>query len=272
MCEICEVWTAESLFPCRVCTRVYHDGCLRRMGFLHHSSAVEVTETAHTETGWSCYYCDNLNLLLTEEEMYSLMETFQQCKIIPETCLMQDSFLHYKHLVHKRHFERPMSEEQEERAALQFSALDPDKKGHVEWPDFLSHESIVLLQKLRPQNSLLRLLTAKERERARATFLPLNQDGQGLISEGECRRAQHTWFRKHQKEAPSCNVSISHVGPMSESSPASSGSSQSQEKTLLGTEQEESRLVDWPTFLKESVIYILAARPNSTAIHLKPLA
>ncbi|XP_048706208.2 PHD finger protein 24 isoform X1 [Caretta caretta] len=273
MCEICEVWTAESLFPCRVCTRVYHDGCLRRMGFLHNSSAVEVTETAHTETGWSCYYCDNLNLLLTEEEMYSLMETFQQCKIIPETCLMQDRFLHYKHLVHQRHLDRPMSEEQEERAALQFSALDPDKKGHVEWPDFLSHESIVLLQKLRPQNSLLRLLTAKERERARATFLPLNQDGQGLISEGECRKAQHAWFRKHQKEAPSCNVSISHVGPMSESSPASSGSSQSQEKTLLGTEQEESsRLVDWPTFLKESVIYILAARPNSAAIHLKPLA
>ncbi|KAM9139014.1 PHD finger protein 24 isoform 1-T1 [Pangshura tecta] len=273
MCEICEVWTAESLFPCRVCTRVYHDGCLRRMGFLQNSSAVEVTETAHTETGWSCYYCDNLNLLLTEEEMYSLMETFQQCKIIPETCLTQDNFLHYKHLVHKRHFERPMSEEQEERAALQFSALDPDKKGHVEWPDFLSHESIVLLQKLRPQNSLLRLLTAKERERARAAFLPLSQDSQGLISEGECRKAQHTWFRKHQKEAPSCNVSISHVGPMSESSPASSGSSRSQEKTLLGTEQEESsRPVDWPTFLKENVIYILAARPNSAAIHLKPLA
>lgn len=29
---------------------------------------------------------DNLNLLLTEEEMYSLMETFQQCKIIPGEC------------------------------------------------------------------------------------------------------------------------------------------------------------------------------------------
>lgn len=26
---------------------------------------------------------DNVNLLLTEEEMYSLMETFKQCKIIP---------------------------------------------------------------------------------------------------------------------------------------------------------------------------------------------
>lgn len=57
MCEICEVWTAESLFPCRICPRVYHDGCLRRMGYLQKDSAVEVTETAHTETGWSCYYC-----------------------------------------------------------------------------------------------------------------------------------------------------------------------------------------------------------------------
>lgn len=26
---------------------------------------------------------NNLNLLLTEEEMYSLTETFQQCKVIP---------------------------------------------------------------------------------------------------------------------------------------------------------------------------------------------
>lgn len=171
---------------------------------------------------------------------------------------------------------------------------------------------------LPPQNALLRLLTAKERERARAAFLALDQDSDGFIGEGECRRARHGWFRKHQKETPSCNVrygdnhpggvvgggdipaggpattpaptggaqhangcplfplppplwprspalhshalfpppppfgvrgggdkgrpppphSISHVGPMSESSPASSGSGKSQEKTL---EQEEAR-------------------------------
>ncbi|XP_075596691.1 PHD finger protein 24 isoform X1 [Balearica regulorum gibbericeps] len=300
MCEICEVWTAESLFPCRVCSRVYHDGCLRRMGYLQNDSTVEVTETAHTETGWSCYYCDNLNLLLTEEEMYSLMETLQHCKIIPETCLTLDDFLHYKHLVHKQQFERPMAEAQEEQAALQFSALDPDKKGHIEWQDFLSHESIQLLQKLRPQvqlqhpgsaptasthghgtwgwlpqpvpNALLRLLTAKERERARVAFLALDQDSDGFIGEGECRRARHAWFRKHQKEMPSCNVSISHVGPMSESSPASSGSGKSPEKTPLVVEQEEARPVDWPSFLQENVAYILAARPNSAALHLQPPA
>ncbi|NWW93032.1 PHF24 protein, partial [Rhynochetos jubatus] len=254
MCEICEVWTAESLFPCRVCSRVYHDGCLRRMGYLQKDSAVEVTETAHTETGWSCYYCDNLNLLLTEEEMYSLMETLRHCKIIPETCLTLDDFLHYKHLVHKQQFERPMAEAQEEQATLQFSALDPDKKGHIEWHDFLSHESIQLLQKLRPQVRL---------------WHP-GLDGDGLIGEGECRRARHTWFCKHQKETPSCNVSISHVGPMSESSPASSASGKSQEKTPPATEQEEARPVDWPGFLRENVAYTRAARPNSAALHLQP--
>lgn len=29
------------------------------------------------------YFQDNINLLLTEEEMYSLTETFQRCKVIP---------------------------------------------------------------------------------------------------------------------------------------------------------------------------------------------
>nr|XP_020834039.1 PHD finger protein 24-like isoform X2 [Phascolarctos cinereus] len=66
MCEICEVWTAESLFPCRICTRVFHDGCLRRMGYLQGDSTVEVTEMAHTETGWSCYYC-SLSLSLSNK-------------------------------------------------------------------------------------------------------------------------------------------------------------------------------------------------------------
>uniref|UniRef100_A0A9L0IWE9 PHD finger protein 24 n=1 Tax=Equus asinus TaxID=9793 RepID=A0A9L0IWE9_EQUAS len=251
MCDVCEVWTAESLFPCRVCTRVFHDGCLRRMGYIQGDSAAEVTEMAHTETGWSCHYCDNLNLLLTDEEMYSLTETFQQCKVIPAK--RGDS-------------DRALSEEQEEQAARQFAALDPEHRGHIEWPDFLSHESLLLLQQLRPQNSLLRLLTVKERERARATFLACSSGG--TVSEAECRRAQHSWFCKRLAEAPSCSVSISHVGPIADSSPTRS-SSKSQDKVLLPTDHE-SRFVDWPTFLQENVVYILAARPNSAAIHLKP--
>ncbi|XP_073536450.1 PHD finger protein 24 isoform X2 [Phyllobates terribilis] len=270
MCEICEVWTAESLYPCRICSRVFHDGCLHRMGYLRNDNALEVTEMAHTETGWSCYYCDNLNLLLTEEEMYSLMETFSQCKVIPECTLNLDDFLHYKHLVNRRMQEKQLSDELEEQASLQFSSMDPEKKGQIEWIDFLSHESICLLQKLRSQNSLLRLLSVKEQERARAMFLTLDQDNDGLITGSECRKAQHGWFRKQSKEVASCNVSISHVGPMSESSPASSTSGKSQEKGPLATDPDENKQVNWDAFLRENVLYILAARPNSSAIHLKP--
>lgn len=32
------------------------------------------------------------------------------------------------------------------------------------------------------------------------------------------------------------------------------------------------RSIDWPGFLRENVAYILAARPNSAALHLQPLA
>ncbi|KAJ7335124.1 hypothetical protein JRQ81_013065 [Phrynocephalus forsythii] len=276
MCEVCEVWTAESLLPCRVCTRVYHDGCLHRMGFLPRGEATQaVLEAAHTETGWSCPCCDNLNLLLTEEEMSSLSEAFQQCKITPESQLSLEDFLGYKHLARQQEGQAPEGKAKEDQDALQFAALDPEKKGQVEWSDFLSHESLQLLQRTRTQNALLRLLTTKERERARATFLSLARHGDGLISEAETRRTQHTWFQKRHKEDPSCSVSITHVGPVSESSPArsSSNGSKSPEKVLLKAEPEEqsSRTVDWPTFLRESTIYILAARPNSPAIHLQPL-
>ncbi|XP_064152479.1 PHD finger protein 24 [Anguilla rostrata] len=264
MCEICEVWTADDLFPCRICTRVFHDGCLREMGYVGTDTVQEMRDAARSATGWSCYYCDNVNLLLTEEEMYSLMETFKQCKIIPESCLVADEILQYKHFVSKRLFDKDLSDEQEEEVLAQFSALDPEKKGQIEWSDFLYHESLGVLSKFRTENSLVRLLTAKERERARSVFLGLDQDKDGLITGGDVRRAQPSWFQKHSKESQSCNVSISHVGPISENSPASSSSEKSREK-------DDNRQVTWQQFVKESALFILAARPNSPALHLRPL-
>ncbi|CAB1425820.1 unnamed protein product [Pleuronectes platessa] len=260
MCDVCEVWTADDLYPCRVCTRMFHDGCLRELGYLRTEALQEMRDAAHTVTGWSCYYCDNLNLLLTEEEMYSLMETFKQCKIIPESCLVSDELLQYRHFVSKQQFEKDLTDEQEEEVLAQFAALDPEKKGHIEWSDFLYHESLAILRKFRTENSLMRLLTAKERDKARSVFLALDLDKDGLITRAECRQAQSSWFHNPNKDSQSCNVSISQVGPMCESSPGSSGS----ERSKTG----DSRPVTWADFLKESGIYILAARPNSSAMHI----
>ncbi|XP_036974169.1 PHD finger protein 24 isoform X3 [Acanthopagrus latus] len=270
MCDVCEVWTADDLYPCRICTRVFHDGCLRELGYLRAEALQEMRDTAHTVTGWSCYYCDNLNLLLTEEEMYSLMETFKQCKIIPESCLVSDELLQYRHFASKQLFDKDLTDEQEEEVLAQFAALDPEKKGQIEWSDFLYYESLAVLRKLRSENSLVRLLTGKERDKARSVFLGLALDKDGVISRAECRQAQQSWFQKLNKDSQSCNVrlmglcspmncGISHVGPICESSPASSGSERS----------NESRPVTWADFLKESAIYILAARPNSSAMHIR---
>lgn len=57
MCDVCEVWTADDLYPCKICTRVFHDGCLRELGYLRAEALQEMRDTAHTVTGWSCYYC-----------------------------------------------------------------------------------------------------------------------------------------------------------------------------------------------------------------------
>ncbi|CAK6954749.1 PHD finger protein 24 [Scomber scombrus] len=264
MCDVCEVWTADDLYPCRICTRVFHDGCLRELGYLRAEALQEMRDTAHTVTGWSCYYCDNLNLLLTEEEMYSLMETFKQCKIIPESCLVSDELLQYHHFVSKQQFDKDLTDEQEEEVLAQFAALDPEKKGHIEWSDFLYFESLAVLRKFRTENSLVRLLTAKERNNARSVFLGLNLDKDGTITRAECRQSQQSWFHKLNKDSQSCNVSISHVGPICESSPASSGSERSK------TEDRFVLLpVNWADFLKESAIYILASRPNSSAMHIR---
>ncbi|KAF6714893.1 Protein KIAA1045 [Oryzias melastigma] len=271
MCDVCEVWTADDLYPCRICTRVFHDGCLRELGYLRAEALQEMRDTAHTVTGWSCYYCDNLNLLLTEEEMYSLMETFKQCKIIPESCLVSDELLQYRHFASKQQFDKDLTDEQEEEVLAQFAALDPEKKGHIEWSDFLYFESLTVLRKFRSENSLVRLLTAKERNKARSVFLSVDQDQDGLITRAECRQAQQSWFSE-LKDPQSCNVrlmgfcspmncGISHVGPICENSPASSGSERSK--------ADESRPVTWADFLRESAIYVLAARPNSSAMHIR---
>ncbi|TSM12492.1 PHD finger protein 24 [Bagarius yarrelli] len=240
MCEVCEVWTADDLFPCRTCTRVFHDGCLKEIGYLRADTVQEMRETAHTTVGWSCYYC------------------------VRKSCLVSDELLQYRHFVSKQLFEKDLTDDQEEEVLAQFAALDPEKKGQIEWSDFLYHESLSVLQKFRTENSLVRLLTAKERDRARAVFQSLDQDKNGVITAGESRRAQTSWFRKHSKEPQSCNVS--HVGPISESSPASSSSDRSRDKAM---EKYDNRLVTWDTFLRESAIYILAARPNSSAMHIR---
>ncbi|XP_017163227.1 PHD finger protein 24 [Poecilia reticulata] len=253
MCDVCEVWTADDLYPCRICTRVFHDGCLRELGYLRAEALQEMRDTAHTVTGWSCYYCVSQQWTTSMNSLYSAVA-------VVESCLVSDELLQYRHFVSKQQFEKDLSDEQEEEVLAQFASLDPEKKGHIEWSDFLYFESLAVLRNFRTENSLVRLLSAKERNKARAVFQGLVTEKDDVVTRAECRQAQQSWFHK-LKDPQSCNVSISHVGPICESSPASSGSERS--KT------DENRPLTWADFLSESAIYILAARPNSSAMHIR---
>lgn len=51
----------------------------------------------------------------------------------------------------KQLFEKDLTDDQEEEVLAQFAALDPEKKGQIEWSDFLYHESLAVLQKFRTE-------------------------------------------------------------------------------------------------------------------------
>uniref|UniRef100_A0A670Z6P0 PHD finger protein 24 n=1 Tax=Pseudonaja textilis TaxID=8673 RepID=A0A670Z6P0_PSETE len=253
MCEVCEVWTADSLLACRVCTKVYHDGCLQRMGLLSPAEPAEAIQAAHSEVGWSCYHC-GVGSALGEARQQRAPSNRDLGAVPTDSSLSLEDFLRYKGLGGQ-----PSSQEEEERHAQQFRALDPGQEGRVAWTDFLSHESLMLLQRTRTQEGLLYLLTGKERERAREAFLALNQHGDGLISQDQSRPMGYLgpcgWLR---------NVFSNKNKTTSQESPLGT-------LTLLVLCFAPSRTVTWPAFLRENTAYILAARPNSAAIHLKPL-
>lgn len=64
---------------------------------------------------------------------------------------MSDELLQYRHFTSKQLFDKDLSDDQEEEVLAQFAALDPEKKGHIEWSDFLYFESLAVLKKLRTE-------------------------------------------------------------------------------------------------------------------------
>lgn len=70
---------------------------------------------------------------------------------LTESCLVSDELLQYRHFASKQQFDKDLTDEQEEEVLAQFAALDPEKKGQIEWSDFLYFESLAVLRKLRTE-------------------------------------------------------------------------------------------------------------------------
>lgn len=73
---------------------------------------------------------------------------------------MSDELLQYRHFASKQQSDKDLTDEQEEEVLAQFAALDPEKKGHIEWSDFLYFESLAVLRKLRTEVNGNEILTS----------------------------------------------------------------------------------------------------------------
>ncbi|XP_062611500.1 PHD finger protein 24-like [Saccostrea cucullata] len=183
-CKLCDkkFESPKDEYPCRVCDRVFHKNCVLLMQDLH-PSHVTAIERANTSTGWSCPTCDDLGFLLTEKEIESIIETFDE-EINPKGGQITfDEFIAYK----RKQLGHQVTEEERKLFDLEFKLVDTDGSGTIDWWEFLNFQAKVKLSS-RNQNELVDLLTEKEILIAKMAFSHLDTNDDGRISELEARK------------------------------------------------------------------------------------
>ncbi|CAB4005199.1 PHD finger 24 isoform X1 [Paramuricea clavata] len=98
LCSICSKFNGKKVFPCRVCTRVFHEGCLQKTRKLNDKESKDAFSRAGTDTGWSCHYCENITLLLSDDEMQNLIEYFDQFDINQDTQIEKAEYIKIRKL------------------------------------------------------------------------------------------------------------------------------------------------------------------------------
>lgn len=57
LCHVCSVYTGRETYPCRICYKVYHEGCLRKLGQCKDPASSALLKRAVKPVGWSCHKC-----------------------------------------------------------------------------------------------------------------------------------------------------------------------------------------------------------------------
>ncbi|XP_061175618.1 PHD finger protein 24-like [Saccostrea echinata] len=188
-CEVCQCMfkKAEKQYPCRICEGIFHKDCVMGIKNLHpsHKSTIE---RANTKIGWSCPACDDLSLLLSEDELNNILQTFDE-EINPKgDHISFEEFLAFK----KRQYD--ITEDDHDHLRLEFQLVDTDSNGQIDWWEFLTYQAKMRLFS-RSQEELVDLLTVKEMEVAQSAFSRLKLNRSGRVSPGESRRLLSEWYR-----------------------------------------------------------------------------
>ncbi|PVD23361.1 hypothetical protein C0Q70_16629 [Pomacea canaliculata] len=182
LCHICSVYTGSETMTCGVCYRTYHESCLSKIG--------QWCDSHKSEPGtlWTCHQCANLGNLLTEEEIINVLRRLDKCGIRREDDLTLADYMAYCHLSLQEDEGKILTREKAENARRRFAQVDTAHSGRITWCQFLNIESVRILNK-RPKNSLVRLLTSPELERARDAFRLLDTDMCGRITKATAHEA-----------------------------------------------------------------------------------
>lgn len=262
LCHVCSVYTGRETYPCRICYKVYHEGCLRKLGQCKDPASSALLKRAVKPVGWSCHKCDNLSNVLTEEEMCNLMAMFERHEVMRDSSISLEDYLDFRKRVYNELTNSEMERDQIQEETRTYHRVDKDSTGSITWWEFLNFETTRILQQ-RHKNSLLHLLHKREIELARRLFQIYDEEHDGVISEHNARKAIATWYTLFLEP----DETLHGYAIMSQVKTEDIGKVITENLTFtMDDETSSERTMSWNDYLLELAIYIIAARSNLSPV------
>ncbi|XP_076440079.1 uncharacterized protein LOC143279790 [Babylonia areolata] len=236
LCHVCSVYTGSETLLCGVCYRVFHEGCLAKIG--QWSGPPDLLANSGM---WSCHQCANLGNMLTKQEIIEVLRRLDKCGIRREDDMSLADYMAYCHMSLQEDEGKVLTRDKAENARRRFSQADTAARGRITWLQFLNIESVRILNK-RSKNALVRLLTQAELERARDAFRMLDTDMDGRIT----KETAHNALDRNSRR-----------------------SGYYPDETMMYIDEDLNDSISWIEFLRDRAIYIIAERP---CLRASPLA
>ena len=230
--------------------------------------------------GWSCPDCENLGMLLGEEETQQIIEEFDRLHR-PWDCRIQlDDWLDKKRKDFEDLHDVVMADDSLDQLAQEFrifvvdDEVDEDginnNKNAITWMDFLGMESLKWLHK-QPKSHLVGLLHPREVRRMKAVFARHDLSGSsetaiGIVDGDGADKVFAEWLRElgvgdEEETHLGSSRRGSRIRRKSLAQGGGSGSGSGSGGGSVGGSYG-SNLQTWQAFLLDKALCIIAARPN----------
>lgn len=261
LCHVCSVYTGRETYPCRICYKVFHESCLRKLGQCNDPASSVLLKKALKATGWSCQNCDDLSSLLTEEELHNLFSSLDRYEVAQDSSIGLEDFMEYRKRCYADEDGGTLPKESLQEDLARFHRIDKDNTGSITWWEFINFESIRILKK-RSKNSNVHLLSPREIEIARRLFRVYDDSHQGNITEVNAKKAIAAYYTLFIE----CDDTLNGFAVFSKKEEELAFVLTESLSFTMDSEADKSRNVSWQEYILELSLYVLAARPNLSPV------